>query len=156
MVDGVAAAHDAVAKGFCCHLGRLSHNGLPRLSRFRVGATRFSLTDGDGNAMIVIERGERDRQASNAWSDPALGAAERKLELARRLLGFKDDPASARHILIALEADLETPEELRRRVGVCQRSCPPISCGVSDFRGAGFVLGVEPDGSGGSPVAGFA
>ena len=40
--------------------------------------------------------------------------------------------------------------------GVCQRSCPPISCGVSDFRGADFVLGVEPDGSGGLPVAGFA
>ena len=40
--------------------------------------------------------------------------------------------------------------------GVCQRSCPPISCGVSDFRGADFVFGVEPDGSGGFPVAGFA
>ena len=40
--------------------------------------------------------------------------------------------------------------------GVGQRSCPPISCGVSDFRGADFVYGVEPDGSGGLPVAGFA
>ena len=40
--------------------------------------------------------------------------------------------------------------------GVCQRSCPPISCGVSDFRGADFVFGVEPDGSGGLPVPGFA
>ena len=40
--------------------------------------------------------------------------------------------------------------------GVCQRSCPPISCGVSDFRGADFGFGVEPDGSGGLPVAGFA
>ena len=43
-----------------------------------------------------------------------------------------------------------------RAVGVCQRSCPPISCGVSDFRGADFVFGVEPDGSGRLPVAGFA
>ena len=40
--------------------------------------------------------------------------------------------------------------------GVCQTSCPPISCGVSDFRGADFVFGVEPDGSGGLPVPGFA
>jgi hypothetical protein len=40
--------------------------------------------------------------------------------------------------------------------GVCQRSCPPISCGVSDFRGACFAFGVKPDGSGWSPVAGFA
>jgi len=40
--------------------------------------------------------------------------------------------------------------------GVCQTCCPPTSCGVSDFRGADFVFGVEPDGSGGLPVAGFA
>ena len=26
--------------------------------------------------------------------------------------------------------------------GVCQTSCPPISCGVSDFGGAGFGFGV--------------
>ena len=41
-------------------------------------------------------------------------------------------------------------------VGVCQRCCPPISCGVSDCRDADFGFWVEPDGSGGLPVAGFA
>jgi hypothetical protein len=41
-------------------------------------------------------------------------------------------------------------------IGVCQRCCAPISCGVSDFRGADFGFWVEPDGSGGLPVAGFA
>ena len=40
--------------------------------------------------------------------------------------------------------------------GVCQRSCPPILRGVSDFGDAGFVFGIEPDWSGGLPVAGFA
>ncbi len=39
--------------------------------------------------------------------------------------------------------------------GVCERSCPPISCGVSDFRGADFVFGVEPYGACGAPVAGL-
>ncbi len=39
--------------------------------------------------------------------------------------------------------------------GVCQTSCPPISCGVSDFKGAGFAFWVQPDGSCGLPVAGF-
>jgi hypothetical protein len=52
------------------------------------------------------------------------------------------------------EKDIESERAVDR--GVCQRSCPPISCGVSDFRGADFVLGVKPDGSGGLPVAGFA
>jgi len=41
------------------------------------------------------------------------------------------------------------------RFGVCQTCCPPISCGVSDFRGADFDFGVEPDGSDWLPVAGF-
>jgi putative transposase len=40
--------------------------------------------------------------------------------------------------------------------GVCQRSCPPISCGVSDFRGADFGFWIEPDGASRLPVAGFA
>lgn len=35
-----------------------------------------------------------------------------------------------------------------------QTSCPPISCGVSDIRDADFVVWVQPDGSGGLPVAG--
>ncbi|OSP54296.1 TniQ family protein [Pseudoruegeria sp. SK021] len=39
--------------------------------------------------------------------------------------------------------------------GVCQTSCPPISCGVSDFRGAEFVFWIQPDRSGRLPVSGF-
>ena len=41
-------------------------------------------------------------------------------------------------------------------LGVCQRSCPPISCGISDFWDAGFAFGVEPNGPSRLPVAGFA
>jgi hypothetical protein len=36
---------------------RPSAYAVPRLSRFRGGDTRFTLTDGDENAMIVTERG---------------------------------------------------------------------------------------------------
>ncbi len=42
------------------------------------------------------------------------------------------------------------------QVGVCQRSCPLVSCGVSDFGGADIDFWVEPDRSGGLPVAGLA
>ena len=52
------------------------------------------------------------------------------------IFGFRDDP------LIGC--------------GICQTSCPLISCGVSDFRGAVFVFGVEPDWSSRLPVSGFA
>ena len=40
-------------------------------------------------------------------------------------------------------------------IGVCQTSCPPISCGISDFGGADIAFRVQPDGSGRLPVAGF-
>ena len=50
----------------------------------------------------------------------------------------------------ALQAELEA------HFGICQTSCPLISCGVSDFRGAVFVFGVEPDWSSRLPVSGFA
>jgi hypothetical protein len=47
-------------------------------------------------------------------------------------------------------------QEAGLTVGVCQTCCPPISCGVSDFRDADFGFWVEPDGSCWLPVAGFA
>jgi hypothetical protein len=40
--------------------------------------------------------------------------------------------------------------------GVCQGSCPPISCSVSDFRVAGFVFRVKPNRPCGFPVSSFA
>jgi hypothetical protein len=58
--------------------------------------------------------------------------------------------------LIGMSAGLEIIDSTGAKLGVCQRSCPPISCSVSDFRGADFGFGVEPDGSCGLPVAGFA
>ncbi len=67
---------------------------------------------------------------------------------------------SQRHVALA-DYMTATPNQSGRidsgaGAGVCQRSCPPISCGVSDFRGADFAFGVEPDGSSWLPVAGFA
>ena len=40
--------------------------------------------------------------------------------------------------------------------GVCQTSCPLISCSVSDFRSADIGFWIEPDGSSRMPVSGFA
>ena len=47
-------------------------------------------------------------------------------------------------------------EVVRPAPGVCQRSCPPISCSVSDFGDADFSFWIEPNGSSRLPVAGFA
>lgn len=52
--------------------------------------------------------------------------------------------------------DTTVPFLARGGTGVSQDSCPPISCGVSDFRDAGFVFRVEPNGPCGLPVSCFA
>jgi transposase len=72
-------------------------------------------------------------------------------------------PGLLAHVLIGkycdhLPLDRQSKIFARERVdlGVCQDSCPPISCGVSDFRGAGFVFRVEPNGPCGLPVSCFA
>jgi hypothetical protein len=68
-------------------------------------------------------------------------------------------PADQEIASVTADGAFDTPncfDAMAARGGVCQTSCPAISCGVSDFRGADFGFGVEPDGSGGLPVAGFA
>jgi transposase len=45
---------------------------------------------------------------------------------------------------------------MRLSRGVCQTSCPPISCSVSDFRAADIGFWIKPDGSSRLPIAGFA
>jgi adenine-specific DNA-methyltransferase len=67
-----------------------------------------------------------------------------------------NDPYKALKTTLKAEIDEEAWDSLYSHPGVCQRSCPPISCGVSDFRGADFGFGVKPDGPGGLPVVGFA
>ena len=71
---------------------------------------------------------------------------------------FYPDKAHFIYELLQNAEDAEAPEVNFRLSsdGVCQRCCPPILCGVSDFRDAGFAFRVEPDGSGGLPVSGFA
>jgi hypothetical protein len=79
-----------------------------------------------------------------------------KLTLYKRLYkllyGSAEDKRFANFSLL-IAGDVEGTRE---GYGVCQTSCPPISCSVSDFRGADFGFWIEPDGSGGLPVAGFA
>ena len=57
---------------------------------------------------------------------------------------------------VAICDDGQITDSFKVDIGICQTSCPLISCGVSDFRGAVFVFGVEPDWSSRLPVSGFA
>ncbi len=78
------------------------------------------------------------KSASNSWRD--IGRSDFHRAGISEQYGNKQSVTSPPHHLLAPR-------------GVCQTSCPPISCSVSDFRGADFVFRVEPDRPGGLPVA---
>ncbi|MFI5841246.1 glyoxalase [Catenuloplanes sp. NPDC051500] len=58
MVDAVAAYHATFAARLRAHYGRVPATGQPRITRYRPGATRFTLTDPAGNSLIFIQRDE--------------------------------------------------------------------------------------------------
>lgn len=87
--------------------------------------------------------------------DPALWTALLPSAFLIALIGFVES-VSVAQTLAAKRRQSISPDQELIGLGVYQGSCPPISCDVSDFRDAGFAVRVEPDGSGGLPVAGLA
>ena len=136
-----------------CHAGRLSA---------RPGADRLVAAGGFFECAPAAQAVRHNRRSGG---QPVLGAARdlalaealdrRQLQLARAPLGTGRDRRHegrfARRAAAPLAAGAHSAE-----IGICQTSCPLISCGVSDFRGAVFVFGVEPDWSSRLPVSGFA
>ena len=92
-VDDVAAYHAAFVAAMRAAHGKVLAKGLPRITRFRPGASRFSLYDPSGNLIIVIQRGEPKKLEYGGST--ALAGLEKVLDNARILRGFKNDDKAA-------------------------------------------------------------
>ena len=57
-VDGVAAYHAAFTAAMREAHGKVLAKGLPRITRYRPGASRFTLMGPNGNSVIFIQRDE--------------------------------------------------------------------------------------------------
>lgn len=101
MVDEVAPYHAALVAGMRRHYGKVLARGLPRITRYRSGATRFSLMDPSGNQIIFIQRDEPgDLEYGGS---PELEGLAKALDQARIFREFKnDDRAALRHVGSAL------------------------------------------------------
>ena len=93
MVDAVAPYHAAFTAAMRAAYGKVLAKGLPRITRFRPGASRFTVMDPSGNSIIFIQRDEPE-EVEYGGSKRLQGLA-RVLDNARILREFKQDDRAA-------------------------------------------------------------
>ncbi|MDG4810574.1 glyoxalase [Micromonospora sp. WMMD1120] len=93
MVDAVAPYHAAFAEAMRRAYGKVLIKGLPRMTRYRAGASRFSVVDPSGNTITFIRRDEPE-EVEYGGSKKLEGLA-RVLDNARILREFKTDDRAA-------------------------------------------------------------
>ncbi|WP_433042797.1 glyoxalase [Dactylosporangium sp. CS-033363] len=92
MVDAVAPYHAAFVAAMRATYGKVLAKGLPRITRYRAGASRFTVMDPSGNQIIFIQRDEPDLEYGGSKRLPGLA---RVLDNARILREFKNDDRAA-------------------------------------------------------------
>jgi hypothetical protein len=98
-VQNAAAAYKSFTMCLKELLGRVPHVGLPRISRMKPGATRFTLTDVAGNAVIFVSRGERDQEEWEKAEHTYPSRLAKAIALAVRFRDYKNDDAMAAKVL---------------------------------------------------------
>lgn len=93
MVDAVAPYHAAFTAAMRKAYGKVLAKGLPRITRYRPGASRFSIVDPSGNTIIFIQRDEPADLDYGGSRD--LQGLARVLDNARVLREFKNDDKAA-------------------------------------------------------------
>ncbi|MBE1489029.1 VOC family protein [Plantactinospora soyae] len=93
MVGAVAPYHAAFVAAMRKTYGKVLGKGLPRITRYRPGASRFSIVDPSGNSIIFIRRDE-PQELEYGGSKRLTGLAK-VLDNARILREFKTDDLAA-------------------------------------------------------------
>ncbi|MFD4756197.1 glyoxalase [Streptomyces sp. NPDC058426] len=93
MVDEVAAYHAEFTRALRAAYGKVLARGRPRITRFRPGASRFTVVDPSGNSLIFIQRDE-PAELEYGGSKSLTGLAK-VLDNARVFSEFKNDDRTA-------------------------------------------------------------
>lgn len=113
MVDAVAPYHAALTAAMRASHGKVLARGLPRITRYRPGATRFTLMDPSGNSIMFIQRDEPE--GLDYGGSPDLEGIAKALDQARNFREFKnDDLAAYRHLKSALRRYADTSPAVDR------------------------------------------
>ncbi|GIF66832.1 hypothetical protein Ais01nite_48670 [Asanoa ishikariensis] len=119
MVDEVAPYHAEFAAAMRRAHGKVLAKGLPRITRYRAGASRFTIMDPSGNSIVFIQR---DEPAELEYGgDKALQGLARVLDNARILREFKeDDKAAFRALNSGLRRHGDSASSLEKATALAQ------------------------------------
>jgi hypothetical protein len=93
MVDAVAPYHERFTAAMRDTYGKVLVKGLPRITRFRAGASRFTVMDPSGNSIVFIRRDEPE--GLEYGGSKQLAGLAKVLDNARILREFKSDDRAA-------------------------------------------------------------
>lgn len=93
MVDDVAPYYAQFTAAMRGAYGKVLAKGLPRITRYRAGASRFTITDPSGNSIVFIRRDEPE--GLEYGGSKQLTGLAKVLDNARILREFKTDDRAA-------------------------------------------------------------
>ncbi|MGF6927542.1 hypothetical protein QFZ48_003042 [Chitinophaga sp. W2I13] len=121
-VTDARAVYLEFTKKLKASLGRVPNTGIPRISRMKPDATRFTLTDVSGNSIIFVSFGEKDEEVWQNADNKDQSPLQKSIAVATRFRDYKnDDMAAAKTLDVALarpgnEANTDIAEALMIRI----------------------------------------
>ncbi|QNL51923.1 hypothetical protein H8S90_10270 [Olivibacter sp. SDN3] len=104
MVSDARKTYKEFAQKLKENLGRVPHSGIPRISRMKPEATRFTLMDVSGNCVIFILDDEKDNEVYEKADDINQTPLQKSIATGIRFRDFKEDEKAAAETLdIALQ-----------------------------------------------------
>lgn len=103
-------------------LGKVPNTGIPRISRMKPDATRFTLTDVSGNSIIFVSFGEKDEEVWQKAENKSQNPLQKAIAAAARFRDYKNDDVAAAKILDTVlarpgnESKNDTAEALMMRI----------------------------------------
>jgi hypothetical protein len=115
MVAEVEPYHRAFADALRGKYGKVPISGIPRITRFREGQSRFTVVDPPGNSVIYIRHDEPEVEYYGKRGETRSGLAK-AIETAAVLRDIKEDDAAAAKVLdVALAKDVSAAPVDRAR-----------------------------------------
>jgi len=104
LIPNVKTIYKEFIESFKAHLGKVPHSDIPRISRKKPDATRFTLTDYSGNSFIFINYGEKDKSTWRRAYDECQSPLQKSIAKSIVFRDYKkDEKASAKTLDAALQ-----------------------------------------------------